>query len=57
MKPSMSSMALRVVALGGGAGLPAMMRGIAEAFFASGRDFHFHSPERPEPFARASRGR
>jgi 2-phospho-L-lactate transferase/gluconeogenesis factor (CofD/UPF0052 family) len=36
MQPSRSSADLRVVALGGGAGLPAMMRGIAEAFFPQG---------------------
>jgi hypothetical protein len=36
MKPSMSSATLRAVALGGGAGLPAMMRGIGEAFFPRG---------------------
>ena len=36
MKPSMSSATLRVVALGIGAGLPAMMRGIAEAFLPRG---------------------
>jgi 2-phospho-L-lactate transferase CofD-like protein len=34
MKPSTSSAALRVVELGAGAMLPAMLRGIAEAFFA-----------------------
>jgi len=40
MKPSMSSAALHVVALGGGAGLPALMRGIAEAFFPGGRSWN-----------------
>jgi hypothetical protein len=39
MKPSMSSAALHVVALGGGAGLSAMMRGIAEAFVPGGRSW------------------
>ena len=37
MKSSMSSAALHVVVLGVGAGLPAMMRGIAEAFCSGGR--------------------
>jgi hypothetical protein len=36
MKRSMPSAALRVVALGGGAGLPSVMRGIAEAWFPRG---------------------
>jgi 2-phospho-L-lactate transferase CofD-like protein len=36
----MSSAALHVVALGGGAGLAAMMRGIAEAFFHGGRSWN-----------------
>jgi uncharacterized cofD-like protein len=52
MKPLMSTAALRVVALGGDAGQPAMMRGIAEAFLDVGRDFHWAVDRVGDPSAR-----